>query len=655
MPDPDLRSWTALITTYAKRGLPRESVRLYDELRKKRIEPDKFVLLSAAKACAASVDLAKARDVHKDAVEYGFGSDLVLGNALIDMYGKCGSHEEARRVFGELAERDVISWTSLVAAYLNSGLPSDAFRVLRDMGSKGAKPNSVTLSTILPACSNLRALNLGREIHGFAMRNGFSENVFVSSGLVDIVYSVLAFAMALPTTARRMFTIPLPKMPLRSLSTSPHPQPSDQSPPSPDPLISTAVSVLRDHRSKSRWNHLKSLLRPIPSAASAMTSDQVSQIVLRLKNNPRLALRFFLWSKTHSLVSPSLASHAVVAHVLARNRLKSLAKSLIRSALRSDEDAPLSLLDELARSYRLCDSAPFVFDLLVEACLDSRRADRALEVARSLRSRGVSPSTAVCNHLIRSVAAGAGGSLAAVALYREFFDPQIASRVSPNTQTFNSILLSLYSILMAAACDERRIGEAEKLFEEMTAKGVKRGVMAYNTIIGGFSAIGDMDRAEELRREMVMSGVEPTRVTYERLIDGLCKAGDVDSAVRLYNDVRGAGVEMEGFVADELVVELCERGRVLEGLGIVRRERFVPSRRCYLRVVKGLCECGEVEAALKVQAEMVGRGYGPDEEVYEAFVDGYARLGDVERVRKLKDEMSRIDEDNVEGSTFYKR
>ncbi|KAK1300049.1 Pentatricopeptide repeat-containing protein [Acorus calamus] len=261
-----------------------------------------------------------------------------------------------------------------------------------------------------------------------------------------------------------------------------------------------------------------------------MTSDQVSQIVLRLKNNPRLALRFFLWSKTHSLVSPSLASHAVVAHVLARNRLKSLAKSLIRSALRSDDDAPLSLLDELARSYRLCDSAPFVFDLLVEACLDSRRADRALEVARSLRSRGVPPSTAVCNHLIRSVAAGAGGSLAAVALYREFFDPQIASTVSrvssPNTQTFNSILLSLYregkfdalggirdemvrfgcdlngfsySILMAAACDERRIGEAEKLFEEMAAKGVKRGVMAYNTIIGGFSAIGDMDRAEELR------------------------------------------------------------------------------------------------------------------------------------------------------------
>ncbi|KAK1300762.1 Pentatricopeptide repeat-containing protein [Acorus calamus] len=136
MPDPDLRSWTALITTYAKRGLPRESVRLYDELRKKRIKPDKFVLLSAAKACAAAVDLAKARDVHKDAVEYGFGSDLVLGNALIDMYGKCGSHEEARRVFGELVERDVISWTSLVAAYVNSGLPSDAFRVLRDMGSK---------------------------------------------------------------------------------------------------------------------------------------------------------------------------------------------------------------------------------------------------------------------------------------------------------------------------------------------------------------------------------------------------------------------------------------------------------------------------------------------------------------------------------------
>ncbi|KAL6012444.1 hypothetical protein ACLOJK_002933 [Asimina triloba] len=186
IPDPDLRTWTLLITAYTKRGLPQESHRLYLDLRNKNIKPDKMVLLSVAKACARMSDPIKAKEVHEDAIRFGFSSDIVLGNALIHMYAKCNSVHGAVEVFDQLPTKDVISWTSIAAGYSSCGLPREALQAFREMGLNGVRPNSITVSSILPSCSDLKALTSGKEIHGFVVRNGMVENVFVSSGLVDM-------------------------------------------------------------------------------------------------------------------------------------------------------------------------------------------------------------------------------------------------------------------------------------------------------------------------------------------------------------------------------------------------------------------------------------------------------------------------------------
>ncbi|URE44243.1 Pentatricopeptide repeat-containing protein [Musa troglodytarum] len=127
IPHPDLRSLTILISAFTKNNLPKESIRFYRRLREnKRLEPDRLVLLSVAKACANSSDLVEAKWVHEEAVKFGFSSDLVLGNALIDMYGKCGFHDGARRVFDDLPQKDVVSWTSLISACMSCRMPVEA-------------------------------------------------------------------------------------------------------------------------------------------------------------------------------------------------------------------------------------------------------------------------------------------------------------------------------------------------------------------------------------------------------------------------------------------------------------------------------------------------------------------------------------------------
>ncbi|KAJ7948096.1 Pentatricopeptide repeat-containing protein [Quillaja saponaria] len=92
----------------------------------------------------------------------------------------------ARRAFDELLVKDVIFWTSLASSYVHCGLPRHGLGLLCEMGLDGVKPNAMTVSTILPACSELKDLLSGQAIHGFVVRNGIGENVFVCGALVSM-------------------------------------------------------------------------------------------------------------------------------------------------------------------------------------------------------------------------------------------------------------------------------------------------------------------------------------------------------------------------------------------------------------------------------------------------------------------------------------
>ncbi|KAM1688273.1 hypothetical protein ACFX2K_036156 [Malus domestica] len=94
-----------------------------------------------------------------------------------------------------MAVKDVVSGTSLCSCYVNCGMPRHGLEAFRE-GLNGVRPNVVTVSSILPACSELKDLNLERVIHGFVVRHGMEENVFVSSALVNIYASCLSTKQA---------------------------------------------------------------------------------------------------------------------------------------------------------------------------------------------------------------------------------------------------------------------------------------------------------------------------------------------------------------------------------------------------------------------------------------------------------------------------
>lgn len=196
IPQPDLPTWTVLISAYAKHGFPMEALKLYSDLRARKLQPDKLMLLPVAKACASLRDVVLAKEIHQVAARLGFCSDLLVANSLIDMYGKCEFIEGARQVFEGMAVKDVISWTSLCSCYVSSKLPREALQAFCDMGLSRVRPNPVTISSILPACTDLKYLRSGKEIHAFVVKYGLGENLFVSSALVSMYASCLCIRQA---------------------------------------------------------------------------------------------------------------------------------------------------------------------------------------------------------------------------------------------------------------------------------------------------------------------------------------------------------------------------------------------------------------------------------------------------------------------------
>jgi pentatricopeptide repeat protein len=179
-------SWTAMIAAYARYGFVEEALALFHQMQQTGIQPDHFAFASVLPACANLAALEYGKELHDDIVRNGFQSDMFVGNALVDMYGKCGRALDARKVFNKMPERDVVSWTAVISGYAQNGGSDESLKLFRQMQCTNLRPNAVTVAGILSACSNLAALKQGKEIHKYIIRSWFQSDAFVGGALVDM-------------------------------------------------------------------------------------------------------------------------------------------------------------------------------------------------------------------------------------------------------------------------------------------------------------------------------------------------------------------------------------------------------------------------------------------------------------------------------------
>lgn len=158
MPKQDIISWIALISGYAQSGHGKESLNLFSEMLQTQVKPNQFAFSSILSACATLATLEKGKMFHAHMIKTGFDTDVSVANALVTMYTKCGSIEDAELVFEKIPKRDVVSWNAIIAGYAQHGKGYIALRLFEEMQWAGIKPNHTTFVGVLSSCSHVGLL-----------------------------------------------------------------------------------------------------------------------------------------------------------------------------------------------------------------------------------------------------------------------------------------------------------------------------------------------------------------------------------------------------------------------------------------------------------------------------------------------------------------
>lgn len=160
----DVIAWNAMIGLCAGYGEVNEALLLFDRMNLEGVMANKVTFISMLAACANQAALDEGERIRAHIQDSSFKADVAVGNALLNMYGKCGCLKEARIMFEKLPQRDVISWNSMITVHAQHGLGREALRLLDQMQWEGITPDEVTFVSVLGACSHAGLLDEGCHI-----------------------------------------------------------------------------------------------------------------------------------------------------------------------------------------------------------------------------------------------------------------------------------------------------------------------------------------------------------------------------------------------------------------------------------------------------------------------------------------------------------
>ncbi|KAI3499396.1 hypothetical protein L1887_35195 [Cichorium endivia] len=221
---PSILLWNLLIRSYSKLQNSPEPINLFRQLNTLKdnplIVPDKFTFTFLITSCTHQNSEIHGMIVHGVVIKNGHVSNLYIGNSLINLYAVFCKLHDARKVFDEMPERDVFSWTSLlgghvkqgeitiaseifttmpvrnmvswaviISGFLDCGRYIDALSYFHDMVRQScytSRPNEAVLVCALSACANLGALDQGKWIHAYIVKTSINNTSNISTALIDM-------------------------------------------------------------------------------------------------------------------------------------------------------------------------------------------------------------------------------------------------------------------------------------------------------------------------------------------------------------------------------------------------------------------------------------------------------------------------------------
>ena len=180
-------SWTAMISCYNESERYEEALKLYQKMKSSgSIEPNEFTLVAVLFAISKLQDLLKGKQIHNCILKKGFQSHAYIESALVGMYSKCSCLDDAYRIFSTMSERDLVSWSYMMASYAQQGHGEKTLRLLSEFEDGLIAIDESIFSSCLSACSSLTALEMGKTIHAGTIKTGFESDVQVGAAIINM-------------------------------------------------------------------------------------------------------------------------------------------------------------------------------------------------------------------------------------------------------------------------------------------------------------------------------------------------------------------------------------------------------------------------------------------------------------------------------------
>lgn len=154
------------------------------------------IYTSLIKECTETRDPTGAMALVAHINKSGIRPGLQFLNRILLMYVSCGLIENAHQLFDKMPVKDCNSWAAMVAGFIENDKYEEAISLFVEMRRNHRRkrrdtymlgfPYSWIIVCILKACVQTMNLGLGKQIHGWLTKIGYSSDLFVSSSLMNL-------------------------------------------------------------------------------------------------------------------------------------------------------------------------------------------------------------------------------------------------------------------------------------------------------------------------------------------------------------------------------------------------------------------------------------------------------------------------------------
>ncbi|KAL9660443.1 hypothetical protein QQ045_025258 [Rhodiola kirilowii] len=609
-------SWAAVIGLYCRMGDCNAALTGFCEMLDDGFMPDNFVIPNALKACGGLGVVNVGRGVHGFAMKLGYGDCVYVASSLVDMYGKCGLLGDARKVFDEMSERNVIVWNSMIVGYAQNGLNEDAVKLLIDMRMQDVEPTRVTVSSFLSASASLDLVKEGKQGHALAVLCGLDLDYILSSSLINFYGKV-----GLVDDAEIVFSKSLNKDIVNwNLLVSCYVQCG---------AVEKAVNTCRMMR-------LEGLRFDSVTLASIMSASAGT-------SNLRLGLEGHCYCIRNNLDCDAVVASSIVDTYGKCGKIE-YARRVFESATHRDI---------------------VLWNTMLAACAEIGLSGEALKLFYQMQLEGIPPNNRSWNTVILGYMRNGLVSEA-----KDMFMQMQSSGIDPNLITWTTLISGLV---------QNGLGyDAIFHFQRMQELGIRPNIITITSVLSACTLVtslwyGRAVHGHIMRNRLCQSNqiatslvdmyakcgclthaervfrliAEPQLSLYNAMISCYALHGEAAKALELFKHLQEEDVKVDGSTLTSILSACCHAGLVDEGLELfvdmITKCSLKPSLEHYGCVVSLLSRCGQLDEALKILSKMP---FEPDGHIVGSLLAASQLHGTIELTEILSQTLLKLESDN---------